>query len=258
MPQVVSHIRWKGSRQQLEAVIRRIPAYIANTTPDVYGIGRNFKVIYGHALLTKVHQAYLIKSTGAADELGNRWKPLTRQTIAQRPIARGEIGKLGLGGRGQKAFALRTRGLLTPAQDKRWRGIFASTFHRLMRKGESEGKAKILAAKIAWAILKSQGAQTKLAILGSRHVPIMIDTERLIDSLTPGTLSKDGTYNKPREQIFETKVGTIALGSKVPYYKYVSKTRPIFPSRNKMNKWHIFATQLARNSIITKLEELAR
>jgi len=223
MNRLTKNIPMPATRRDAVGELRMLPRYITGTMPDIHGWGRRFKMFFAFHLLEKIHDAFLTKSDGGTDETGLRWKPLKRETIAQRPLGPGEATKFGIRGLGRSG-----RGLLTMSQNRRWKGIFYSTFKRLLLK-VGEAQAKVLAAKLAWANLKSEGAKTKLDVLGDRKVPILQVSHRLIKSLTPGSLSDD-SYSPPEEQIFESHWGSVTIGSKVPYAAKQHKTRPLWPS----------------------------
>jgi hypothetical protein len=178
-----------------------------------------------HHLVTKIHRAYVVKSEGRTDELGNRWTNLKRSTIASRPITAGD----------RKGIPRnRTHGLLSPQQDKQWRAIFRNRLIYLMAHGVPPETAKIKAAQAAWAIMKSKGAVTRLQKLGGRKVPIMIDSGRLERSLRPGRLTRWSYAPYNRDQQVEASPTEIRIRSLVPYAEHASKKRPIIPSARKM------------------------
>lgn len=258
MSKLDATLKFRGSRMEAVEVFRRLPGYLSGRLPDVHGIGKSFKTAFGVALLDQIHRAYIVKSEGGTDDLGQKWKPLAPSTIAQRPIAPGDIGRLGIGGRGQRAYKNRVRGLLTAQQDKVWRAIFFHTYNKLRLKiGDRAAKAK--AAEFAWAYVKKRmGAQTKLATLGKRDVLINRITDNLLRSLEPGTLTLDN-YNKPADQIFETKLNSVRLGSKVKYAVNVHKLRKFWPdSASTMRKWYVVATARATQHLATQLQQINR
>lgn len=232
-------------RLDLQAELRDLPAYISGKKRDRHGLGRTFKSFFIQKVYAKIRTAFLAKSDGGSDEFGDRWKPLTKETIAQRPLAKGEAKQLGVTG-------YRTRGLLTRKQDERWRGVFASTFKRLSRV-MPEGEAKAIAAKTAWAILKSEGAKTKLDVFGNRKVPILRVSGRLLDSLSPGDVS-GGTYRARPEQLAKHTGNLIVIGSKVPYALTMHRTRRLWPSVDKMNRW--FAV-ISQESVMEAVKQIA-
>ncbi|MHA1663252.1 MAG: hypothetical protein ACTSVR_08370 [Candidatus Thorarchaeota archaeon] len=187
-----------------------------------------FKAFLVQVLMERIYREYKVKSEGGTDSLGLKWKPLARSTIAQRPLKRGDISRFGIGGRGERAYKRRTRGLLTSSQDKVWRGIFASNFERLVGElGTAEAKAR--AATLAWAILKSRGVQTKLSILGDRKPLIMINTGRLLRSFAPGTVMGD-TYIPPNgDQVVTVTPSGVRIDFRVPYGEAAMSERPVLP-----------------------------
>lgn len=117
---------------------------------------------------------------------------------------------------------------MTPTEDKRWREIFAKEKWRLVVKfGLNDKEASARAAQKAWAILKSEGAKTKLAVLGSRKVDIMRDTGRLFRSLSPGVEDRP---SGEQEQVFQVPPGRVIVGTNVPYAGRQFKMRPAWPA----------------------------
>ncbi len=226
---IASDIRISGTRKLSVGDVVRLPRYITGSLPDVHSWGRMFKNYFAYALIDRIHSAFLQKSDGQADETGLKWKPLKRETIAQRPMQPGEWKKHGIMNLGRGG-----RGLLTLLQNKLWKGIFFSTYKRLLLKvGDAE--AKRIAARTAWAILKSMGAKTKLETLGDRKVPILRVSDRLMNSLAPGSLS-GAEYIAPTEQVYQRHWGSITIGSKVPYAAKQHNTRPLWPSFAAMKR----------------------
>lgn len=197
-------VAFVGTRQDLRRRLRALPRILAGGAPDPYGLARGLQLRLGVALLSKVQQDFVTKSRGGTGEDGIKWPALQRSTIAQRRTTRQERKALGITGR-------RTRGLLTPAQDRRWKQIFASRRNALMAKhGMGSGQASAIAAKIAWSILKSEGAQTKLALLGGRRVDILRDTGELFRSLGPGVEDRPSGADG---QVFDVPPGKVIVGT---------------------------------------------
>jgi hypothetical protein len=176
----------------------------------------------GIALMSQIQQAFIVKSRGGVGSDGIQWPPLKRSTIAQRPIGVGERKQFKIGGK-------RTRGLLTKKQDEEWKKIFGSRLARF-RLFMSEGEAKARAAQIAWAILKSKGAKTKIGVLGGRVVDILRDTGELLRSLTPGI---EDQPSHAEGQIFRLSGNSVTVGSnKKPWHHRGTKripARPLWP-----------------------------
>lgn len=208
---------YRGSREDARKLIVEVARALMGKGRDPGGVVKVIQLRIGVTVLSLVQQAFIVKSRGGQGDDGIKWKPLARATIAQRRTSASERKALGITGK-------RVRGLLTPAQDKRWRGIFASRVAKLRAQGVPDAEA--LAAQMAWAILKSEGAQTKLGLLGGRTVDIGRDTGVMFRSLTPGI--EDRPSNAPY-QIFDTPPAAVIIGSNVPYAGDFHTDRPLWP-----------------------------
>lgn len=232
-----AHVRL--NKQRLVAYLRNLPSELVSNRGELKSV---FASAFAHTLFSKISKAYEVKSAGGTDELGYKWKDLKPSTKAYRKLKRGELSSLGVGGK-------RQRGLLTPSQNKQWKGIFASTLKKLLARGMGIEEAKGKAAQVAWSVMKSRGALTKLSVLGNRKVPLLRVSDRLYKSLSPGTLS-GGRYYKPAEQVFETEGRTLVLGTSVPYAAKQHKTRPLFPSMDKIRPWLLEAATVGSNAAL--------
>ena len=247
---VTRKINTRMSSTKVRGFIKDLPAILHGTKPDVRRLRVAYWSVFAHHLYKEIGKAYLTKSGGGSDEMGDKWKPLSKKTIAYRPIRGKEKQSFSKAIGGGK----RTRGLLSPAQDKLWKGIFASTMKRLAPI-MGLGAAKAQAAKTAWAILKSKGANTKLAMLGGRKVPIMIRSGRLYKSLKEGKLSGTNYIPSSPDQIFEVeRRGRVRLGTEVPYAERQAKERPLWPK--DLSVWIERATEKANEALAHKLQEM--
>lgn len=183
-------------------------------------LGRQFRSQLVFEYLTLVQEAYDIKSDGGTDQFGDKWEPLKPATIAARPISPTDRKRYKLG------TVKRTRGLLTPGQDKRWRGIYYSKFKKLVETLPID-EAKTKAAEYAWAVLKGQGAITRIGTLADRDVPIMKDTLQLYDACCPGRMNGE-EYQPPKNQLVEITQRTIRIYIDVPYAADAMLVRPVF------------------------------
>ncbi len=229
--------------------IRKLPRYLSGKEPDRNLYGRAFKNTFAHTLFTKIHKAFEAKSAGGRDELGDQWRKLKRETIAQRPLQPGGQKKLGTQYLGRSG-----RGLLTASQNRKWGAIFRSVFLKLVMT-LGEGAAKAQAAKVAWSVLKREGAKTKLQAYGSRQVPIGKVSGRLEASLKPGTLS-GSNYTPPLGQILTFNAGSFTMGSEVPYAAAFHKRRRLWPTIRAMKQagWLQEATRKAVLAVAEKVE----
>src|SRR3972149_3931880 len=122
-------VRIRRSRKRsIKQLIRNMPGYCTGSIRDAYSIGKAFRLSFAVAFLERVAEGFDAKSRGGSDDLGNKWKALKRETIAQRPVRPGERKQLGI-----KAGE-HHRGLLTAAQDKTWRGVFRRKFLKVVRR----------------------------------------------------------------------------------------------------------------------------
>lgn len=250
MIQTTAHIR--GTRREMRAAIRELPALISGRRPDVGSLGRTFKSHFAYYWFEKVSSAFRVKSLGGTDDIGQSWPPLSRKTIALRAAGPKDFKKVR--GQGKSPLDERVRGLLTPAQDALWRGIFKSTFLRLISRTSPEN-AKAIAARTAWAILKSQGAQTKLQVLGSRRVPIGIDSGRLLAACSPGRVSGHDYIPASKDQIVEYRHGEMGFEIRVPYAGKFHKYRKIWPSQRRSGDWLKYAARKALEAVVSQIAQ---
>lgn len=211
--------KFRGTKEEVRQTIVDVMRAVAGHGPDPGNAARGVQLRCGVALLSKIQQAFLRKSRGEPSDDGIVWPPLSRSTIAnRRPAPRKTKGQ-------------RPRGLLTAKEDARWRKIFAQMVAMLRANGTDESTVMTVAARIAWAKLKSEGAKTKLAVYGGRKVDTLRDTGLLFRSLTPGV---DDKPSNAQGQIFETPPGSVIVGTKVKPWHHKGipgrlPARPLWP-----------------------------
>jgi hypothetical protein len=217
----------------------------AGTVTDPYGIVAGIHLRVASTLLSRVRLDFETKSRGGVGDDGIKWKPLKRETIAQRRIGKGDLASIGIKGGGKPKG--RVRGLLTAAQDKLWRGIFAREKARLQAKfGLDEASASARAASKAWAILKQQGAKTKLEVLGGRQVDILRDTGELLGSLN------SGIHDSADGRIMEGVPGRVTVGTnKKTWHHFGTRklpARPLWPLDGNIPEswWNAMLTQYSQ------------
>lgn len=244
----MAQVTYRGTSNGVRSLIAAIPSILAGRTSDPGGVAQAIQLRIGVAALSQIQQDFITKSRGGTGRDGIKWKPLKRETIAARRTTRGELKSLGVSGK-------RTRGLLTPAEDKLWRQIFGSRLARL-RFHMGEGAARAMAAQIAWAELKRRGAKTKLEVLGGRVVMIGRDTGRMFRSFAPGV---DDQPSGEAEQVFETPPGSVIVGSNVPYFARFNRDRPCWPTDGTLPPaWEAAIVAAASRGLVVAVELLAR
>lgn len=252
-------VKTKATRAEVVKLIRDLPGILTGTKKSGFAIHKIFWGAVAHSLFTSITEAYVSKSQGGADDLGNDWEDLTQYTKAYKvPANEGNVPqsivrrrKKNLkGGAGNRTGL----GILTPGEYKEWRRIFGVIYHSYKDKyGEVE--AKQMAGQIAWTQLKEAGASTMWDVLGNRTVLILRRTDRLIKSLSPGNFDPSSGYRKScKDQIFILSRGKIILGTNVPYAEMHNKTRPIWPEN--IDEWLDKAVEAGTDAIYERLGEI--
>lgn len=274
MPTVTYH----GTQQDLRQLLTSFIAAMSTDGGDFAPYVRGIKLRVGMVALACVQEAFVAKASGGAGEDGITWAPLTKETIAARPLGSGDKKLMkGYGAQnGYDVLGRIKRGFLTPAQDKRWRQIFGTRKAQFMaRHGMSEEAAAGRAAEIAWATLKAEGAKTKLDVLGSRHVLIGRSTGRLLASLSPGfrnakeateypLLSEPPPILNPAEEteendrILREEAGAVIVGSNVEYAAPFHRKRPLWPDGDLPPAWAERISEAARSGIAEAIEMILR
>ncbi len=217
-----------ATRADIRSLAALLPEIMSGRAPDRLGIRHGFSMRLAVAFLSKIKQAFIVKSRGGTDEAGIKWPPLTKAYVAyQRRFGKGEksaLKKAARLGRANSRAPGGKDGLLTAAQERLWWQIYRRNLAWLAAR-EPLAEAKGHAAAIAWNELKKQGAKTKLEVFGNRQVEILRDTGILFNSLSPGELRESGpdaTYSPPGgegggEQIVRDGPGHLIVGTNVAY-----------------------------------------
>lgn len=191
-----------------------------------------YKAYFAERFMQLVHSAYVEKSQEKADDLGNKWKPLSPITQMYKPLRRGEASTFGI--RNFKG----TRGILTPKQDRLWRRVF---FFSMKKYGKKR------AAQRAWTAVINAGGKTKKQLLANRKTDINIRTGRLIKAFSPGRVVR-GRYQSPSpDQKVRFTKNSMILSIKVPYAPHVHSVRPLIPrnSRTWVYEAHKYAVLMS-------------
>jgi hypothetical protein len=211
-------IHFRGSREDAKQLVTEFVRTLGGSGSAVAGYARGVFLAIGFAALSDIQADYVRKARGETGEDGVKWPRLSPKTLAySRRFGPGEKSQLkkaaGLGRANNK------RGLLTAAQNKRWKQIYGT---RLARFAASMpmGAARAKAAQIAWETLKKEGAKTKLEVYGNRPHEVLRDTGNLLNSLSMGELSGEGAganYSPPPDQKFQPLADGVIIGTNVPY-----------------------------------------
>ena len=190
----------RKTKDEVVAALRQIPAIMSGQVPDSTGMAEPMLRHLGQTAQAIFHAAFLLKSKGGTDAAGIHWPDLSTLTKA---YSRSHPGLV------RKKKGERPRGLLSEAQDARWRQLYAHAYGSLLRDGNAAREAGAHAAAYAWSILKAEGARTMRQEYGSRPVDILIDKGDLAESLRPGSGHPD--------QILEIEPGAVTIGSARKY-----------------------------------------
>lgn len=221
---MASKVYFQGSREDARRIVYQLAGMLTGRVKDSLGIAQGVFLAVGFAALSDIKADFVRKARGGTGEDGVKWPPLSPEYLAYHrrfgPGEKAALKKAAGVGKGQRFGVGGNKGLLTKAQQKRWNEIFATRLARFAM-SMSLGEAKQRAAQVAWAVLKSEGAQTMLGVYGHRQVEILRDTGILLNSLSPGRLAANH-YSKPtadggEQQIFETMGNGVIVGTNVPY-----------------------------------------
>lgn len=240
----------RGGRHEAARLIRSVVAAIGGAPNEHAKAAEYVHTMVGWSALASVKENFEKKADGQAGTDGlPPWKPLSREYLAyQRRFGPGEKAAL------KRAAGLgkgnRHRGLLTAAQDRRWRQIFSQAVRAFAVK--TPWDAAQHAAAVAWTVLKAEGAKTMLEVYGTRKVQMLRDTGILFNSISPGTMTGNVDspgYEKPtgdggEQQVFDLITAGVIVGTNVPYAKHhqgdrknPSNSRPFLGKGEIPAKW---------------------
>jgi len=228
------------SLSEVGDAVGRLPKLNRRGVPESVLTGKSYKYRSVHTLykavllkeiMRRVNISFWARAKRGSDDLGNKWKPLAPSTHAYKPLSPIEKKTYKIGNK-------LTRGLLTPAQDRIWRTIYARTLQRLEKKGESNAEKK--AAERAWAVVKNRGARTKLGL--GRITDTNIRTGALVASTKDGAVANN-RYYAPKNQRVTLGPRSINIKLVLPYAEDVDKVRPIIP--DDISKWILEAHEIA-------------
>jgi cation transport regulator ChaB len=187
---------------------------------------RKYEAYFCYRFMELLHTAYLAKAVGGKDDLGNKWKDLKQTTHIYKPLQKGEASTYGI--RQYKSL----RGLLSPSLDRLWRLTFFKVY-RAKRKSLGDSQAKVVAAKVAWEVVKQKGGKTKKDMLSGRRTLINVRTGRLLAAFAPGRVSQDQYISPNPDQTVRVVSGALYINIRVPYAEHVHSRRPLIPSNTR-------------------------
>lgn len=185
----------RGSRSQVRKAIVAAVAAASGDTAAAKEAADALQVRVGMTALGWIRDAFVVKARGGTDASGLKWPPLSPKTIA---YSRRHPGVLNPGS-ARAAFA--PSWMLTDKQRERWWAIY--------RRGLGQFRGdKAKAAKLAWFVVKGEGAETLIGKYGQTQVDILRDTGLLLNSLSPGV-----TPGNVEHQVFRMGPGEVVIGT---------------------------------------------
>lgn len=175
----------RASRAAVLRAIRRIPQEATSGSTAANAMMTKC----GRAALRLIKRDFTIKMRGGTGEAGDRWAPLSPYTIAYRMSNRT---------RAERRRSTRPSQALNTSQQERWWSLYRQGL--VIHKG-NKGRA----ARRAWFILKSEGAETLFDKYKHAQVDILRETGLLLRSLSP--------YTKVPEQVFRVGRGEVVVGT---------------------------------------------
>lgn len=77
-------VYYSGTRADVRRVLIQVIQIAAGTGTDTLAVRQAVQYRMGNALLSKIQQAFIVKSRGGTDECGIKWPPLAPSTIRRR------------------------------------------------------------------------------------------------------------------------------------------------------------------------------
>lgn len=251
-------VRTKRTRAEVTDILTHL-RQINRGTSDKYRFRDVFYETVAYSMFDSAYIAYVQKSSGGSDDLGNSWAPLKPATIAySKPNWRAQLAL---------PYGSPIRPTLTQAQDKIWRTIFVHrryatlgvsidvglAAYRARRRAvkvlnklsQDEANASQDAARLAWNILKKKfGATTLIALAQDAVVPVMKETGTLLASIDPSS---------KKDKFIIARPGELRLGSTVPH-TIAFRRRPLWPANYK--PWLDRAVAAGKEAVQKRLVEV--
>lgn len=245
-------VRTRMTQKEVQRLAVDLPGILSGEKKSKFRLHAIFWGAVANSLFESIFDNFLVKSMGEADDQGTVWDDLSPYTKAYKR----KIKKSEMTARQRRRYNSSTRGLLSPGEQARWSKIFGIVFGRnRWRIGNEE--AKKLAGRVAWAILKKEGAETLLSAFGDRKIPIMIDSAKLIHSVEPGQFDPGWGYRrKNRNQVYLLGRGKIEVGSNLSYADAATKRRPMW--QEDMGSWMDRAMEAGMEAVEKRIAEVTQ
>ena len=81
---VARHISSRKDPMKIKGFIKDLPNVLVGIKRDHHGLRREFWSVFAKELYLRISRAYLEKSTGKIDDVGESWEPLSPRTIEKR------------------------------------------------------------------------------------------------------------------------------------------------------------------------------
>lgn len=199
---------WRGTKEELFRRLAQLPLALAGRLPEAHKAAAVVSKAIGIEMTSCVRENFIEKGRGGGGVDSRPWKPLSPAYVAYGRRHAGLTQKRTRAGKAGRAG----RPLLTAAQDKLWRAVYASC----LRRGDDSSTA----ARKAWGAAKAAGGKTIIGQYGNAQVEIGRDRGILLASLSVG-----GSGN-----VLDAQPGSLKLGSTVPYARFFHAKRPIVPT----------------------------
>lgn len=83
-PIATTTIHWHGTRAELRQRLGTLVRVLTGKEPDTSGVVESMQLALGEVMLSKIKEAFVVKSQGGTDEMGIAWPPLSATTLALR------------------------------------------------------------------------------------------------------------------------------------------------------------------------------
>lgn len=198
---MTTNIFFRGPRQQCVDLIRQLKDAMTGKTSKNQDLVRGILMSMGIQILSDVKADFIRKARHGRGEDGVEWPPLAASTVAGRRKGPKHHNK---------NAETKLRKKLT---DKYYR-----QFYKRYSISLGDQEAKTAARRQAETKATRETGKSKVDLYGDDEHEILVDTGVLINSLSPGSVSKTGEYTSPSEhQEWDIKPNGFSVTTNVPY-----------------------------------------